>query len=260
MRQRWRMICASREAGLFSTMLREWRGLRGMSQLDLALSAEVSTRHLSFIESERSKPSTEMVLRLAEALDLPLRERNAMLVAAGFAPQFGDSDWHGEAMADVRQAVTLLLRAHEPYPAIVLDMAFNILDANPPALDMIGASRDALAGINLVDLVYAPGPVRESIVNWSDVAEYLLHRMREGVRRHGPQSAMGAVLRRAMAQPGASALSAVRNHRQGTVLLPLEFRRDGEVTRWFTTVTSFGAPQDAMVEEITIEQFHPNPN
>lgn len=243
---------------MFSTMLREWRGLRGMSQLELALGANVSTRHVSFIESERSRPSTDMVLRLAEALDLPLRERNAMLVAAGFAPQFGDSDWQSEAMAEVRRAATLLLGAHEPYPAIVLDMAFNILDANPPALNMIGANRELLGGVNLVDLVYRPGTVRESIVNWTDVAEYLLHRMREGVRRHGPQSAMGAVLRRAMAQPGAAELSTVRSHWRGSVLLPLEFRLNGEVTRWFTTVTSFGAPQDAMAEEITIEQFHPN--
>lgn len=244
---------------MFSAMLREWRGLRGMSQLDLALSAEVSTRHVSFIESARAKPSVDMVLRLAEALDLPLRERNAMLVAAGFAPQFGDSDWRGAEMAEVRQAVTLLLHAHQPYPAIVLDMAFNVLDANPPALGMIGADWDALGGLNLVDLVYRPGPVRESIVNWTEVAEYLLHRMREGVRRHGPHSAMGAVLRRAMAQPGADELSRGRSRSAGSVLLPLEFRLNGEVTRWFTTVTSFGAPQDAMAEEITIEQFHPNP-
>ena len=242
---------------MFSTMLREWRSQRGMSQLDLALSADVSTRHVSFIESERARPSADMVLRLAEALALPLRERNAMLVAAGFAPQFGDSDWHSEAMAEVRRAATLLLKAHEPYPAIVLDMAFNILDANPPALGMIGANRETLGQVNLVDLVYRPGPVRDSIVNWTDVAEYLLHRMREGVRRHGPQSAMGVVLRRAMAQPGAAELSVVRGNWRGSVLLPLEFRLDGEVTRWFTTVTSFGAPQDAMAEEITIEQFHP---
>lgn len=244
---------------MFSTMLREWRGLRGMSQLDLAMSADVSTRHVSFIESGRSRPSAEMVLRLAEALELPLRERNAMLVAAGFAPQFGDSDWHSEAMAEVRRAAALLLKAHEPYPAIVLDMASNILDANPPALGMIGVSKEALGQVNLVDLVYRPGPVRESIVNWTDVAEYLLHRMREGVRRHGPQSALGAVLRRAMVQPGAAELSTVRSHWRGAVLLPLEFRLNGETTRWFTTVTSFGAPQDAMAEEITIEQFHPNP-
>jgi len=244
---------------MFSTMLREWRSLRGMSQLDLALGAAVSTRHVSFMESERSRPSSEMVLRLAEALDLPLRERNAMLVAAGFAPRFGDSDWHSEAMAEIRRAASLLLAAHEPYPAIVLDMAFNVLDANPAAWGMIGAGHEAAERVNLVDLVYRPGPVRDSIVNWSDVAEYLLHRMREGVRRHGPQSAMAAVLRRAMLQPGAAELSTVRSNWRGSVLLPLEFTLNGEITRWFTTVTSFGAPQDAMAEEITIEQFHPNP-
>jgi len=242
---------------MFSTMLREWRALRGMSQLDLAMSAEVSTRHVSFIESERSRPSAEMVLRLAEALDLPLRERNALLVAAGFAAQFGDSDWMSAAMADVRQAAALLVRAHDPYPALVLDMAFDILDANPPALAMIGFDRDVLGKVNLADLIFAPGAVRASIVNWDEVAGYLLQRMREGVRRHGPQSTIGPVLRRAMVQPGATALSNVRGNWRGTVLLPLEFRQGDQVTRWFTTVTSFGAPQDALAEEITIEQFHP---
>lgn len=242
---------------MFSTMLREWRTLRGMSQLDLALGAEVSTRHVSFMESERARPSAEMVLRLAEALDLPLRERNAMLVAAGFAPQFGDSDWMSPQMSEVREAARLLLTSHDPYPALVLDAAFNIMDANAGALGMIGLQPGDGAPPNLVDLVYMPGPVRESIVNWTEVAEYLLHRMREGVRRHGPQSAIGAVMRRAMLQPGAAELSTVRSHWRGAVLLPLEFRADDMVTRWFTTVTSFGAPQDALAEEITIEQFHP---
>lgn len=242
---------------MFSIMLREWRITRGMSQLDLALEADVSARHISFMESERARPSTEMVLRLSEALDLPLRERNAMLVAAGFAPQFGDSDWNSAAMAEVRHAANLLLKAHEPHPAVVLDADFNILDANPGALGMVGASREDLGQINLVDLVFVPGPVRRSIVNWSEVAEYLLHRMREGTRRRGPHSPIAQVMRRAMAQQGASDLSTVRGHWRGSVLLPLEFTIGGTVTRWFTTVTSFGAPQDALAEEITIEQFHP---
>lgn len=241
---------------MFSTLLREWRRLRGWSQMELALSAQVSTRHLSFIESERARPSAEMVLRLAAALDLPLRDRNGLLVAAGFAPQFGESDWHSPAMADVRQAVGLLLAAHEPRPAIVLDGAFGILDANPAARSLIGLGPGA-PDLNLVDLVFIPGPVRDAIVNWTDVAEYLLHRMREGTRRRGPQSPIAGVLRRAMVQPGASSLSDARSHWRGAVLLPLEFRSEGRITRWFTTVTSFGAPQDALAEEITIEQFHP---
>lgn len=242
---------------MFSTMLREWRTLRGMSQLDLALMAGVSARHVSFMESERARPSADMVLRLAQALDLPLRECNALLVGAGFAPRFGESDWSSPQMAEVREAARLLLRAHEPNPALVLNGSLDILEANAAAMAMIGLQPGGPMPPNLVDLVFMSGAVRDSIVNWMEVAEYLLHRMREGTRRHGPQSAIARVMRRAMQQPGASELSAARNPRQGTVLLPLAFRTGGEVTRWFTTVTSFGAPQDALAEEITIEQFHP---
>lgn len=242
---------------MFSTMLREWRSMRGLSQLELALGAGVSARHVSFMECDRAKPSAEMVLRLAEAMDLPLRERNAMLVTAGFAPQFSDSNWNSEAMAQVRRAASMLLKAHEPYPALVLDAAFTILDASPAALDMVGAKREDLGSINLVDYVFFPGPVRDSIVNWTEVAGYLLLRMREGTRRHGPQSPLAQVMRRAMAQKGTQVLLSMPSHWRGAVLLPLEFSSGGVTSTWFTTVTSFGAPQDALAEEITIEQFHP---
>lgn len=242
---------------MFETMLREWRSRRGMSQMALAMAADVSPRHLSFLESARARPSTDMVLRLAEALDLPLRERNGMLVAAGFAPQFGDSDWQSPQMAEIRQAAQLLLEAHAPNPAMVLDAAFGILDANVGALRLVAMTPGAGIGSNLVDLVYQPGPVRDAIVNWEDVAGYLMLRLREASRRHGPSSAATQVLARARRQPGAGALDQGAVSPRGTVLLPLEFRIDGKITRWFTTVTSFGAPQDALAEEVTIEQFHP---
>ncbi|MHA6298903.1 MmyB family transcriptional regulator [Devosia sp. CAU 1758] len=242
---------------MFETALREWRNRRGMSQMTLALAAEVSPRHLSFLESARARPSPTMVLRLAEALDLPLRERNGLLVAAGFAPQFGDSDWQSPQMAEIRQAAQLLLDAHDPYPAMVLDAAFGILAANAGALRLVAMAPGAGVGSNLVDLVYRPGPVREAIINWADVAGYLMLRLREATRRHGPESAVAQVLAKALRQPGAKELEQGSAAPRGTVLLPLEFRMDGRVTRWFTTVTSFGAPQDALAEEITIEQFHP---
>ncbi len=242
---------------MFETTLREWRNRRGMSQMMLALAAEVSPRHLSFLESARARPSPAMVLRLAEALDLPLRERNGMLVAAGFAPQFGDSDWHSPQMAEIRQAAQLLLNAHAPHPALVLDAAFGILDANAGALKLVAMDPQAGVGSNLVDLVYRPGPVRDAISNWPDVAGYLMQRLREASRRHGPASAVAQVLTKALRQPGAKELDQGPQAPRGTVLLPLEFRIDGRITRWFTTVTSFGAPQDALAEEITIEQFHP---
>ncbi|WP_281175168.1 helix-turn-helix domain-containing protein [Devosia epidermidihirudinis] len=238
-------------------MLKQWRRLRGMSQLDLALSAEVSSRHVSFLESGRARPSAEMVRRLAEALAMPLRERNGLLVAAGFAPVFGDNDWTSPQMAEIRRAAGIILGAHDPSPALVLDAAFNVLEANSGAMALLGAGAPAAPSLNLVDLVFCPGPVRDGLVNWDEVALYLMHRMREGVRIRGPQSPLGAVMQRALAQPGVSQLGLGAHTNQGLVLLPVVFNAGGVETRWFTTVTSFGAPQDALAEEITIEQFYP---
>ncbi|SMQ62760.1 DNA-binding transcriptional regulator, XRE-family HTH domain [Devosia lucknowensis] len=241
---------------MFDRSLREWRAQRGLSQMALALLAEVSPRHLSFLESARARPSAAMVLRLSAALDLPLRERNGLLVAAGFAPHYGESDWNSDAMAEVRHAAQLLLGAHSPSPALVLDAAFTILDANEGAFALVGGRPEAGVRLNLAELVFMPGPVRDAIVNWDAVAGYLLHRLRDATRRHGPESNVARVLTRVSRQPGVDGLERDALGAAG-VLLPLEFRIDGTVTRWFTTVTSFGGPQDALTEEITIEQFHP---
>lgn len=242
---------------MFETALREWRTRRGMSQMALAMAADVSARHVSFLESARSRPSPAMVLRLAEALDLPLRERNGLLVAAGFAPHFGDSDWQSAKMAELRQASQLLLRAHSPYPALVLNAALDILEANGAALALIGVEMLPEKRLNLADLVFSPGAVRASIVNWEEVARYMVHRLREGARRRGPESPVARVLRRVQQHEGVERLNPRPEGHNGQVLLPLEFEIDGQITRWFTTVTSFGAPQDALAEEIAIEQFHP---
>lgn len=242
---------------MFDTTLREWRTRRGMSQMTLALAADVSPRHVSFLEAAKARPSAAMVMKLAEALDLPLRERNGMLVAAGFAPQYGDSDWLSPDMAELRQAAQLLLDAHAPFPAIVLNTAFDILEANAGALALIDQQPPYRGRLNLADLVLAPGPVRDGIVNWHEVAFYLLHRLREAVRRHGPNSAVAAVLSRCRRYPEVEASGWRHAAPRGQVLLPLEFRRAGTTTRWFTTVTHFGGPQDALAEEISIEQFHP---
>ena len=242
---------------MIGPLLKEWRALRGKSQLALALDAQVSARHLSFLESGRSGASQDLVLRLAEALGLGLRDRNALLVAAGFAPRFGERGWHSEELSEVRRAARLILSSHEPYPAIVVDAAYTLLDANSGALAMMGQPREALGQANLMDLVFAPGPVREAIGNWEEVAGYLLHRLRESTRMRGPRSPGAAILSRVLAHPGVEALTSLRPANAGSVLVPLTFTRDGTTTRWYTTLTSFGAPQDALVEEITIEQFHP---
>ncbi|WP_323390422.1 helix-turn-helix domain-containing protein [Myxococcus qinghaiensis] len=238
-------------------LLKDWRALRGKSQLGLALDANVSPRHLAFIESGRTAPSQDMVMRLAGALTLGLRERNALLVAAGYAPVFGESDWNSEELKEIRQAAAIILKAHEPYPALVLDAASTVLDANAGALTMMRQERDALGRINLMDLVFAPGPVRAAIGNWDEVAGFLLQRLQENARLRGPRSEVSRVLKRVLELPGARAIPPSLPGRAGAVLIPLTFEVDGVTTQWFTTVTTFGAPLHALAEEITIEQFYP---
>ncbi|MBZ4418887.1 helix-turn-helix domain-containing protein [Myxococcus sp. RHSTA-1-4] len=242
--------------GGLGALLKDWRALRGMSQLRLALEAEVSPRHLAFIESGRAVPSQDMVLRLADALMLGLRERNVLLVAAGHAPRFGEGAWNSEELKELRRAASMMLAAHEPYPALVLDAASTVLDANTGALTMMGEGRDALGRINLMDLVFSPGRVRSAIGNWSEVAGFLLHRLRENARLRGPRSEAARVLERVLAFPEARHLPPMPGG-AGSVLVPLTFTVDGVTTHWFTTVTTFGAPLHALAEEITIEQFHP---
>ncbi|WP_244238462.1 MmyB family transcriptional regulator [Corallococcus terminator] len=237
-------------------LLKEWRALRGKSQLTLALDAEVSPRHLAFIESGRTAPSQDMVLRLADVLLLGLRERNVLLVAAGYAPQFGEGAWDSEEMKELRQAATMILAAHDPHPALVLNAASTVLDANVGALTLMGEGRDALGRINLMDLVFSPGRVRSAIGNWQEVAGFLLYRLRENARLRGPHSEVARVLARVLAFPDARHLPPMPGG-SGAVLVPLTFTFNGVTSHWFTTVTTFGAPLHALAEEITIEQFHP---
>lgn len=240
----------------FGELLREWRAHRGVSQLQLALEVGVTQRHLSFVELGRAKPGEDLVLRLSELLGLALRDRNALLIAAGYAPRFGEADWASQALSRIRDAARLILDGHEPNPAFVLDVDTTVLDANQPALELVGASRSDLGRLNLVELVFAPGPVREAIVNWNEVAMYLLGRLREAVRWRGPTSRVRAMYERAVNLAGAE-LARLPTPAAPLAVLPLSFRVGNETLHWFTTVTTFGAPQDALVEEITIELFHP---
>jgi transcriptional regulator with XRE-family HTH domain len=237
-------------------LLKEWRVARGVSQLALAVEAGVSQRHLSFLESGRAQPGEVMLQRLSDALRLRLRDRNALLVAAGFAARFGEGSWAGPELAPVRQAARLLLEGHSPHPGFVLDAETTVLDANEAALELVGARRGQLGTLNLVDLVLAPGPVREAIVNFDEVAAFLLSRLREASIYRGQASKVHAAYARAASLVG----DVVRSRRPGAatgVLLPIAFRIGGTVRRWYSTVTTFGGAQDALVDEIAIELFHP---
>lgn len=244
---------------MIGDMLKEWRQARGYSQLALALDANISARHLSFLETGRSRPSPDMVLRLSAALNMPLRERNTMLVAAGFAPCYGDSGIDADELAAIRKAVALILKSHSPYPAVALNAAYEIVDANDGFRTLF-----ALAGLShsgdaarLTDLVFDDGPNRNLIENWTETVVQLVVRMRNEIRLHGPASPLAPVLQSALSRPGVK--DALEGHHgvQPAPFIPLILNLGGQRSSWISTMTTFGAPQDAFVEELTIEQFHP---
>ena len=174
---------ASRSQSPVGELLRQWRERRRISQLDLSIQADISSRHLSFVETGRSQPSRDMVLHLADNLDVPLRERNHLLLAAGFAPVFGETSLDAPQMAAVRAAIRLVLKAHEPYPAVVIDRAWNLVDANATvALLTAGAAPSLLEPpANVLRLSLHPDGIASRIVNLGEWRAHLLARLRREV-------------------------------------------------------------------------------
>lgn len=243
-------------------LLRDWRGVQGMSQLDLALAAGVSSRHVSFIETGRSSPSRTMVLRLAETLDLPLRERNALLVAAGFAPVYRESPLSDADLTPVRRALDLVLRSHEPYPAFVLDRAWNILLANRahhrllPALLPEGAP--VIEPVNVVRLCFDPALLRPCIANWELVAHVLGHQVRRQLRTPNLGGEHVTLFRELLAYPGVQqAMAEVTPPPDAAVVIPLIFELGGRRMSWFSTIATLGTPQDVTLDELRIESMFP---
>ena len=248
--------------GGFGGRLRWWRERRGLSQLDLAGDADTTQRHLSFLESGRALPSREMILRLAAALDLPLRQQNALFLAAGFAPAWRESALSAPELARVESALGYMLAQQEPYPAFVLDRRWTILRANA------GAARLAefLAGptpapadepVNLAVALMSPDGLRPFIVNWEEVAGYFLRGVQADALEDGtPETA--ALLARLLAVPGAPARSKVPLPDEGQApVLVIHFRRGDTSLRLFTTLATLGTPHDVTLQEIRIECFFP---
>jgi len=246
-------------------LLKDWRGRRGLSQLDLAVAARTTQRHLSFIESSRAMPSRDMVLRLGAALSLPLRQQNALLLAAGFAPAWQERALSTPDLAAVNSALDYMLAQHEPYPAFVIDRCWNLLRANRGALNLTefltGAGpqpvQPASEPVNLAVALLAPDGLRPFIVNWQEVAFYFIHGVQADADADGmPETA--DLLNRLLAFPDVPALSEpmMPEERQSPVL-PIHFRRDETSLRLFTTIATLGTPRDVTLEEIRIEFFFP---
>jgi transcriptional regulator with XRE-family HTH domain len=244
--------------GDFAARLRWWRRRRGLSQLRLALEAGVSQRHLSFLELGRSQPSREMVLRLAIALGVPLRQHNALLVAAGFAPVWRETDLAAPELAGVRGALRYILAQQEPFPAVVVDRHWRLLEANAGAgrlVEFLVGPIAPGAEVNLADALLAPGVLRPFLVNWEEVVRYFVRSVGADAAADG-SAASAALLERLLGYAGVrAALEAPAPEASGGPVVPMHFRKDATELRLFTTIATLGTPQDITLEELRIECF-----
>ena len=244
----------------FGAHLRHWRQHRRLSQQGLADEAAISTRHLSFVETGRALPSREMVLRLADRLQVPLRERNAMLVAAGYAPMYRERPLDDPALAPARQAVDLILRAHEPYPALAVDRHWNLVAANRMLPHLLAGADPALlqAPVNVLRLSLHPQGLAQRIVNLAQWREHLFERLRQQIHATG-DGTLAALLAELQGYAGSHPLHGARlpDEHLG-VALPLQLRAaDGSVLSFISTTTVFGTAVDVTVQELTLETFFP---
>lgn len=249
------LVTATATASDFGMLLRGWRLERGLSQLRLAGDAEVSTRHLSCLERGKSAPSREMVLVLGSALELPLRERNELLAAAGFTPAYSESALDAAAMEPVRRALDLILEAHEPYPAVVVDRAWVLRRANGPAQRIFGAilGGGELLGGNAMEVLFDPQGLRPFVRNLDEVGEAVITRLAEEARRDPVIAELLARLE------GRGWLEARwrRPRVPDDVIVPMHLAFGSMEARLFTTMTTLGTPRDVAAQELRIEAYHP---
>jgi transcriptional regulator with XRE-family HTH domain len=239
----------------FGDRLRSWRSRRRLSQLQLSSDAGVSARHLSFLETGKARPSRELVLHLAEHLDVPLRERNTLLVSAGFAPMFRETPLEEPPMSPVRDALDKLLRAHEPYPAVVVDRTWNVVAANHPTLQLISGVSPTLLEppVNIMRLSLHPDGMAPFVVNYDEYRAHLLTRLARQVHVTGDPE-LSALYDEVRAYAGGHEHSGAEAI---DVVLPLRLRSPFGELALFSTIAVFGTPVDITLDELAIESFFP---
>lgn len=241
------------------TLLRDWRQRRRMSQLDLAGEAEVSARHLSFVETGRAKPSRELLLHLAQHLDVPLRERNALLLAAGFAPIFAEHTLDDEEMAPVREALDRVLASHDPYPAIVVDRRWDLVSANVSAVTLMGgfvAPELLTPPVNGLRLALHPDGLARHMTNLGEYSAHVLHRLhQQAVLSQDPEAA--ALYDELRSYPGVEETSPAVFEPVAQIFTTMRLRLDGAELAFFSTIATFGTALDVTLAELAIESFFP---
>ena len=245
--------------GTFGGLFKSWREARHLSQLGLATEAEISQKHLSFIESGRAVPSRDMVLRLAEHLDVPLRERNVLLLAAGYAPVYPEHQLDAPALAEARKAMEIVLRGHEPYPALAVDRHWTMVAANAvvaPLLD--GVAPELLKPpVNVMRLSLHPNGLAPRIANLAEWRGHLLERLKRQ-HRLTRDTCIEALVKElsAFPEPRGAAPPAARNAPHA-VVVPLQLRSKAGLLSLFSTTTVFGTPAEVTLSELSLEAFYP---
>ena len=241
----------------FGRQLRQWRDARHLSQLALATEAGISTRHLSFLETGRAQPSREMVQLLAGMLDVPLGERNALLVAAGYAPAYGDRSLTAPDLEPVRRALEFILRQQEPFPALVLDGEWNIVMHNDAASRVFEPFRATLHTPNVMRKVFDPDGIRPFIVNWQCIAECMMQSLHREVAATGSESVV-RLRDELLAYPGVPARWRTPDALASLPpLVAMQLRKGDVAMAFFSTITVFATPRDVMLQNLKIECFFP---
>jgi transcriptional regulator with XRE-family HTH domain len=237
-------------------LLRTWRERRRLSQLDLSLQADVSTRHLSYVETGRSRPTSSMILHLSERLEIPLRERNALLLAGGYAPAFAESALDSPPMSAVNDAINAVLEGHSPYPAVVVDRHWELVAGNDAiAFLTAGAAAHLLEPpVNVLRLSLHPEGMAPRILNLAEWRDHLLHRL-----AHQTETTSDPVLAALHAELSTFPGGSVESSKTGTgaIVVPLRYRAGDAELSFFSTTTVFGTPLDVTVAELAIEAFYP---
>ena len=248
----------------FGEKLRDWRTSRHISQLGLATEAGVSQRHISFLETGRAKPSREMVIHLAAALDVPLRQRNELLGSAGFAAAYQERGPDDSAMRQIQEVLQRLLRAHEPYPAYIVDRMWNLVAANDVASKVIAmgmppATDPATFGGNVMRLMLHPAGARHAVANWEAVAGELLRRLGRDVAAQPGDEELAALLEEARSYLADvdPELLAETPPTADELLIPIVLRTPHGDLETFTTIATIGAAHDVTLEELRIETLLP---
>jgi transcriptional regulator with XRE-family HTH domain len=239
-------------------LLRQWRERRRLSQLDLAVQADISTRHLSFVETGRSKPSSEMILRLCDELEVPLRDRNRLLLAGGYAPAYRERPLDSPQLAAVHTAVRAVLAGHEPYPALLVDRHWNLLEANAAVpLFLDGVAADLLQPpVNVLRLSLHPAGMAPRIANLGEWRAHLLHRLRRQVSVTADME-LARLYRELAELPCDQPVPKLTVPSAGDVVLPLRYQVGGQLLSFLSITAVLGTPMDVTLDEMAIESFYP---